>query len=204
MAKKRRLEEASTGGEIVHEDKKKQKKGFSVGPANLPDGTHRRKAKVKRSYAKLKARELQDDAASGRPQPPPLLEKNEEEGEKKEEKEQDSPLAKLHPDRQAILNQDPSPPPPPRYRPQRQEPRHHPPNPFVKAATIAETRRQQREEAEAQRKAKIAERERVRKIMAKARGPGGGRGGDGRGRKLGRESILLLEKVKKVVSSASG
>jgi len=47
---------------------KRLKKGFSVGPANLPDGTYRRKvqkikknliegAKVKRSYAKLKERQ---------------------------------------------------------------------------------------------------------------------------------------------------
>ncbi|KAJ9636691.1 hypothetical protein H2199_007684 [Coniosporium tulheliwenetii] len=49
---------------------KRQNKGFSVGPANLPDGTYKRKvqkikkdlihkAKVKKSYAKIKQRELE-------------------------------------------------------------------------------------------------------------------------------------------------
>lgn len=56
--------------------KKKQKKGFSVGPANLPDGTYRRKtqkikndliqkAKVRKAYAKFKA---QDEAEDQEPQ----------------------------------------------------------------------------------------------------------------------------------------
>ncbi|MCJ1309576.1 hypothetical protein MMC25_003236 [Agyrium rufum] len=55
---------------------KKPRKGFAIGPANLPDGVHRRKvqkikknliqkAKLKQSYAKLKERE--GDGARSRP-----------------------------------------------------------------------------------------------------------------------------------------
>lgn len=60
-------------GDDAHQEKK-QRKGFSVGPANLPDGTYRRKtqkikedliqkAKVKKGYAKIKSlEETQEDA----------------------------------------------------------------------------------------------------------------------------------------------
>ena len=75
------------------------------------------------------------------------------------------------------------------------------PVPFERAATLA---RQRREEAQARREAieasqqqrqqKLEERERYRKAMAKARRTGP----DGQ-RKLGRESKVLLEKVKKIV-----
>lgn len=57
-------------------------------------------------------------------------------------------------------------------------------------------RRKAREEAGKERQKKHAERERFRKAMAKARG-----GPDGK-RKLGRESVVLLEKVKKLVSNS--
>lgn len=59
----------------------------------------------------------------------------------------------------------------------------------------AEARRKEREEAEKERHRKRAERERMRKAMAKARG-----GPDGK-RKLGRESTVLLEKVKRLVGN---
>ena len=59
----------------------------------------------------------------------------------------------------------------------------------------AEERRRGREEAELQRTQKLQERQQMRKAMAKART--GGRNGQ---RKLGRESKILLEKVKKAVA----
>lgn len=59
----------------------------------------------------------------------------------------------------------------------------------------AEARRLAREQAEADRARKIEERERFRKAMAKART--GGKNGQ---RKLGRESKVLLERVKRIVA----
>lgn len=66
MSKRKREEH----GDGVSE--KKQKKGFSVGPANLPDGTYRRKtqkikkdliqkAKVRKAYAKFKEQDEEED-----------------------------------------------------------------------------------------------------------------------------------------------
>jgi len=42
MPEKRKRHEADKGD---HRVKKQKRKGFSVGPANLPDGTHKRKGK---------------------------------------------------------------------------------------------------------------------------------------------------------------
>jgi len=58
-----------------------------------------------------------------------------------------------------------------------------------------EGRRQAREDAARQRQFKMEERERFRKAMAKART--GGKNGQ---RKLGRESKVLLDKVKRIVA----
>jgi hypothetical protein len=58
----------------------------------------------------------------------------------------------------------------------------------------AEAKRIERERRDKERSQKIEERERFRKAMAKART--GGRNGQ---RKLGRESKVLLEKVRRVV-----
>ena len=57
-----------------------------------------------------------------------------------------------------------------------------------------EERRKAREEAERQRQQKLEERERFRTAMAKAR-----TGGPNGQRKLGRESKVLLEKVRRMV-----
>ena len=59
---------------------------------------------------------------------------------------------------------------------------------------LAEMRRKEIEQSQQQRQQKLEERERFRKAMAKARV--GGRNGQ---RKLGRESKVLLEKVKKIM-----
>lgn len=86
-----------------------------------------------------------------------------------------------------------------------QKRRRSKPSPFQKEIKLAEQqkaeaeqRRREREEAAKQRLAKIEERERFRRAMAKAR-----RGGKNGQRKLGRESKVLLERVKKVMGGTT-
>ena len=200
---------------------KKPKKGFSVGPANLPDGVYRRKgkfsaqwqaspetnrstvqkikqdlirkAKVKKSYSKIKEREAIHTKPSVYTSTPPP--------------EENSASLELHPERQAMLeepehaprekNQDPD----QQQQPRQRKPRRPKPVPFRKEAVLAQQRREENErrrkeveEGNRQRQEKVAERERFRKAMAKARS--GGRDGQ---RKLGRESKVLLEKVQRML-----
>ncbi|KAK4995612.1 hypothetical protein LTR66_004615 [Elasticomyces elasticus] len=183
---------------------KKRKVGFSVGPANLPDGTYRRKAikikkhliekaKIKKDYAKIKAREQSVPKPSA-----PLNEPNGPE-----------PTTEPHAARQALIDAQAASPdsekqPKPSHAlrdPVQKRARKPKPAPFAaeyRAAQTrkeeAEVRRREREEAERQRQTKQEERERFRRAMAKART--GGRNGQ---RKLGRESTVLLERVKKIV-----
>lgn len=151
------------------------------------------KAKVKKSYAKLKERELQQ------PQTNSSIDYAAAE-------DAVEPSLALHPERQEMLDKPPPAPEegrprpgPDHTRPPRQ--RRPKPIPFGKEAklaaqrkTEAEARRKAIEEAQRQRQQKIEERERFRKAMAKART--GGKNGQ---RKLGRESKVLLEKVKRFV-----
>ncbi|MCJ1319117.1 hypothetical protein MMC15_004450 [Xylographa vitiligo] len=181
---------------------KKARKGFSVGPANLPDGTHLRKvqkikkdlihnAKLKRSYAKLRERELDSKTTAYAEAP-----------------SEEPASLELHPARQAMLD---APEEPPQgtttnnsgvagdqRRPRSRKPKSIP---FQKEAREAQRRKEEAqarqkayEKASRQRQQKLEERERFRKAMAKART--GGRNGQ---RKLGRESQVLLERVKKVL-----
>lgn len=87
----------------------------------------------------------------------------------------------------------------PRIGPRRQR---HKVIPFQKEIQLAQQRREAAEErriaiekSQQQRQEKLEEREKFRKAMAKARI--GGKNGQ---RKLGRESKVLLEKVKRIVS----
>jgi len=178
---------------------KKPRKGFSVGPANLPDGTHLRKvqkikkdlihkAKLKRSYAKLKEREPVLKTAAYTEAPP-----------------EEPASLELHPTRQAMLD---APEEPLQETAttksedqKRLRSRKPKPIPFQKEAREAQKRKDEAqarqeayEEASRQRPQKLEERERFRKAMAKART--GGRNGQ---RKLGRESQVLLERVKRVL-----
>ena len=89
----------------------------------------------------------------------------------------------------------------PQQLPRRRKPPRPKPVPFRKETLLAQQRREEKErrqtelqESNRQRQAKMEERERFRKAMAKARS--GGRDGQ---RKLGRESKVLLEKVKRIV-----
>lgn len=188
---------------------KKYRKGFSVGPANLPDGIHKRKvqkikkdlihkAKIRKEYAKLKAREL-----PAKPQHS-VYERYDEnpDADNGTAKPTSEPTLKPHPDRQVLLD---GPSPEPEQAPERanpHKPRKRPrPQPFNHEAELAQKRREEaearqkaREETENERQLRLAERERFRKAMTKART--GGRNGQ---RKLGRESKVLLEKVKRLV-----
>jgi hypothetical protein len=192
---------------------KKHRPGFKVGPDNLPDGTYRRKgswtacrvqlatslylsvvikinrdlihkAKVKKSYAKLKEREpIIETPAATLPFPEPASQE-------------------IHPDRQAMLDAPRESTPPIEQRAQRpRQRRQQKPAYFEKEETYAaekkaegEAKRAEFERREKEKAAKIEEREHFRKAMAKARV--GGRNGQ---RKLGRESQVLLEKVKRIV-----
>lgn len=49
MASKRKYEDTDPGVELK-DTSKKRKKGFAVGHANLPDGTHRRKSSSPLTY----------------------------------------------------------------------------------------------------------------------------------------------------------
>jgi hypothetical protein len=188
---------------------KRQRKGFQVGPANLPDGLHKRKvqkikqdlihkAKIKKEYAKIKAQEQ-----------PATTQRSVYDRENDEEEADGAPVEPVpvptlepHPDRLKLLERT-SPDPEAAsdqtkaFR-ERKRPR---PQPFKHETEIARKRREEtearqkaREEAERERQRKIAERENFRKAMNKARRVGP----DGK-RKLGRESTVLLEKVKKMV-----
>ncbi|KAJ4289179.1 hypothetical protein N0V90_011521 [Kalmusia sp. IMI 367209] len=199
-------------GEDADRPAKKQNKGFSVGPANLPDGTYKRKvqkikkdlihkAKLKKQYAKLKAQEHVADQN-------PAYYRNHGDSEEEPVENVLEPSLEPHPDRLKMLeehSQEPEPEPERAvttlaWRRQRR-PRSQP---FEKEAELgrqkkeqAEARQKAREQAEKDRARKLAERERFRKTMAKAR-----HGGPNGQRKLGRESSVLLEKARRLVGKS--
>ncbi|KAK8080482.1 hypothetical protein PG997_008300 [Apiospora hydei] len=202
MVSKRPLEDDVAGAP----EAKKPKKGFRVGPENLPDGPWRRKidkvkkgliekAKLKKQYAKIKAAEEQTGGkpASG------------EQGADGDA-EEDVPEAQIHPERQAMLDEDePEAEPEPEAGAARQRrprgPKQRRPDYFEKAKSEAERKKAAAEEREKEfqrrneeRQRRIEERDRFRKAMKKARAPGR----DGQ-RRLGRESGLLLDKAKRMM-----
>ena len=184
----------------------KKRKGFSVGPANLPDGTYRRKtqkikndliqqAKVKKSYAKVKA---QEDA------------KRVEEADKvttraPDEDEVPQPASlELHPDRQAMVD---APEPTHRNRSRdaldyddvkgfkaRQQKRQPKPSRYRKEFELADQRKQQFEARNKAREARAKE----RKAMAKAKRPGK----DGR-MKVGKQGTVLLSRIKRMTEEGT-
>ena len=150
-----------------------------------------RKAKLKKSYNKLKEREQADAVKTSTSDQAPRV---------------DGPAStELHPERQAMLDE-----PEPAlvesesvttHSGHRRPPRPKP-VPFKKEAQLAQQRKEERErrqkeieEAKRQRQAKVEERERFRRVMAKARS--GGKDGK---RKLGLESKVLLEKVQRMTA----
>ncbi|TVY44581.1 hypothetical protein LSUB1_G000847 [Lachnellula subtilissima] len=196
MAHKRPIEDDATASQH-----KKHKSKFNIGPDNLPDGTYRRKdlihkAKVKKSYAKLKARDP-DLAVSSAPPPTESEPEPEPNSTLKDKQCSMPPRSPTPPPNQ---NQDSNPNP---YPGNRQPRRNNGKRPayFEKEQAFAaqqkadaEAKRIERERREKERGEKVEERERFRRAMAKART--GGRNGQ---RKLGRESKVLLERVRRVV-----
>ncbi|KAL9038848.1 MAG: hypothetical protein Q9180_002882 [Flavoplaca navasiana] len=207
MGINRNRETSDVGGEHMVDTSKKPRKGFSVGPANLPDGTHRRKvkkikdnlirkAKVKRSYNKIKEKEPVAIPKYYSEQPPPAI----------NHVEQAPASMELHPARQAMLEEPEISKPPSNTRPSPQargnQSRRPKPVPYEKERRLAQQRKEEKvarreaaEKARLDRQHKIEERERFRKALAKART--GGKNGQ---RKLGRESKVLLEKVQNLVA----
>ncbi|KIW49308.1 hypothetical protein PV05_11001 [Exophiala xenobiotica] len=199
MGAKRKNDDSLAGAD---EPGKKKRKGFSVGPANLPDGTYRRKAqkikkdliqkaKVKKAYAKVKA---QEEAAHGTS----LTERPD--GSARDEPTDATPASlELHPDRQAMVdaaetrgverpelesqeNQ---------YQNARSQPRQRRPKDsrYKKELELAT---QHKANIEAKQKAREA-REKERKAMTKAKRPGQ----DGKV-KLGRQGTVLLSRIQRM------
>ncbi|OJD15863.1 hypothetical protein AJ78_03916 [Emergomyces pasteurianus Ep9510] len=198
-AKRTRDDDASVDAKVT-----KKKKGFSVGPANLPDGTYRRKvqkikgdlihkAKVKKSYAKVKAEELAKATAKSSYTQESTLEND------GDATHPEPASLELHPDRQAMLDapaaeQQPIPRTdrPPRD-PLNRRKRRPKPSPFTKEMEIAKRRQEEIEKKNRIREAK----QRDREAMARAKKP------DQFGkRRLGRESMVLLDRVKRIVEES--
>ncbi|KAM5471881.1 hypothetical protein MauCBS54593_003287 [Microsporum audouinii] len=220
MAPKRKMDE-----DVEGKESKRPKKGFSVGPANLPDGTYRRKvikikadlihkAKLKKSYEKIKARELASGPVKSVYETQESNERTHDEaaGAGDSSKPADGPAGlELHPDRQAMVaqseveqlereqararrggretqeaeeKQD--------NRPHGRRQRRAKPYPFAREEDAA-----QRRIAEAKAREKLRQmKEKERADMARAKRP------DRSGRRrLGRESKVLLDKVKRLVAT---
>ncbi|KAJ5166976.1 uncharacterized protein N7482_005757 [Penicillium canariense] len=196
MPPKRTRDAENAPAEARTEHAVKKRKGFSVGPANLPDGTYRRKtqkiksdliqkAKVKKAYAKIKAQEL----AAGTPKSMFTTAEEEAGGEPQ------SASLELHPDRVAMLNE-PAPELAPRQerRPRendgRRKERKPKPSAYLKEIDFAEKRKQAAEARQREIEAKQKDRE----AMTRAKRP------DQNGkRRLGRESNVLLSRVQRMV-----
>ncbi|KAM0505796.1 hypothetical protein ACHAP8_002028 [Fusarium lateritium] len=188
----------------------KPKHGFRVGPENLPDGPWRRKvtkvkkelihkAKVKKAYAKIKARE-QENAQPAKTSEP-AQDEAPVEGAGRAEKPEDEG-EKMHPTRHLMLADEAK-----AQENSADEPtsdgnrrRTRRPGYYDKQLGKAAQLRQEQEAREAEfqrrreeREQKMAERDRYKRAMAKTRDRNGNK-------KLGRESSLLLDKVRKMVA----
>ncbi|PYH48446.1 uncharacterized protein BP01DRAFT_353602 [Aspergillus saccharolyticus JOP 1030-1] len=201
MAPKRSRDETTTDEKrpAASDAPVKKRKGFSVGPANLPDGTYRRKtqkiksdliqkAKVKKAYAKIRDQEL----AAAPPKPIYTADQPENAGE-----EAEPASLELHPDRMAMLNEPEPEPTPQPQRADNREPRGRrvrkpKPSAFAKEMELAEKRRKEAERRREEREFRQKDRE----AMARAKRP------DQSGkRRLGRESQVLLSRVQRMVGS---
>lgn len=114
MSKRQREDE-------VNDRPEKKRKGFSVGPANLPDGTYRRKtqkikddliqkAKVKKAYAKLKSNDEEDKAGAKYDpyaevqDPTRPVDIEDERDDTVAPGNEPEPSGEIHPERQAMLD----------------------------------------------------------------------------------------------------
>lgn len=227
MGQKRPL--APEGASSSAPDPKKPRHGFRVGPDNLPDGPWRRKrsfcrcasaqlcslthpltvtkikkelihkAKVKKAYAKIKAQEFPPERADAEaengerasqihPERLALFEAR----EPSEDAAREGQGSEGRPDGEGAAQSD-------RTKKRRQSRRPGYFDKQLKAAedkrAAAETRAEEIEKRLEEKRRKAAERERHRKAVNKARAVG-----EGGQRRLGRESKLLLDQVKKMMS----
>ncbi|KAI1623798.1 hypothetical protein EDD37DRAFT_440580 [Exophiala viscosa] len=196
MSVKRTRDDPSNG---AAEPDKKKRKGFSVGPANLPDGTYKRKtqkikkdliqkAKVKKAYAKVKAQEEAAQPVSSYSTP--------------DDQTQDGPglvepaSLDLHPDRQAMVDaaetqasREPRNSGGEGHREYSKDQRRPKQSRYKKEFELAT---QHKAALEARQRGREA-RDRERKAMAKAKRPGK----DGK-MKLGRQGTVLLQRVQRL------
>ena len=148
-------------------------------------------AKIKKGFAKIKARAEQEQLVTNNAAQPTQSEAIEP--------------ASLdpHPDRQVLMDESLEPvdnddelhSTAKRRQRQKTDPFSREAQEAKRKREAAEQRQREREGAQAQRQKKMEERERMRRAMPQARKPGR----DGK-RKLGRESAVLLERVKKLVN----
>lgn len=192
----------------------KKKLGFSVGPANLPDGTYKRKvtkikerlihkAKVKKQYRKTLASAPVDPAVNpNAARALKLLEEAEKERLERRKKaaeavensggdEAEAESSAVHPDRQAAMDTEPSPPAAVKTGRRERRPKT---STFKKEESIAARKKREREEAarlaeerRKEREKRIAEREMAKKTMSAKTKTGQ--------LKLGKQSHVLLKKV---------
>ncbi|KIW96242.1 uncharacterized protein Z519_03310 [Cladophialophora bantiana CBS 173.52] len=184
---------------------RKKRKGFSVGPANLPDGTYRRKtqkikndliqkAKVKKAYAKVKAQEEAAQIARTTTQP-------HSEGDLIDVLPENAPTSlELHPDRQAMLERMDA--GDPHLQPDKSEAEKPSRNLYTQSRKRPPKQSRYKKEIElaahykaaleVKRKAREA-REKEHRAMAKARRPGK----DGK-IKLGRQGTVLLNRIRRM------
>ncbi|KAK6417378.1 hypothetical protein LTR95_017340 [Oleoguttula sp. CCFEE 5521] len=205
----------------------KIRKGFQVGPANLPEGMHKRKtqqikqsliqrALIKKDYARLKKQGKipEIDAipvpASLHLDASPATEDTDFVGFPDHDSAAPSDptpvISEPHSDRQTLINASASPEPPPSAPrpprdPNRKRERRARPNPFQKERDAA---LQAQEAAEERRRVREeAERERAVRMEARERerrAMAKARSGGRNGqRKLGRESGVLLARVQRMV-----
>jgi hypothetical protein len=195
----------------------KKRKGFSVGPANLPDGVYKRKvtkikqrlihkAKVKKQYNKTLAAAPIDPAVDpNAARALKLLKEAEQERlqrlqkgktaatEAAEGEDAEAESLAVHPDRQAALDRGPSPPPQSPVKTGRRvgKPKT---SAYKKEESFAAKQKREREEAarfaeerKKEREKRIKEREMTKKMMSAKTKTGQ--------LKLGKQSHVLLKKV---------
>ncbi|GAB7350218.1 hypothetical protein MBLNU459_g0874t1 [Dothideomycetes sp. NU459] len=231
MAVQKRARDDGASASASDRAAKKHKTGFRVGPANLPDGTYKRKtqqikksliekAKLKKDYAKVKAREADQQQPSSRnlysPSPDPAAPSSSSSAAAAVDDDGPEPTTEPHAARQKLIEDEARSPQPDApattttaaaatdsgERAYRRRPKPAKAVPFAREHAEAQQRKAEAEErrraiaeAQRQRSQKLDERDRFRRAMAKART--GGKNGQ---RKLGRESKVLLEKVRRIVS----
>lgn len=249
------------GGAAAAPPEAKKRKGFRVGPENLPDGAWRRKntkikhelihkAKLKKDYAKVKAELRKERETQAKPAAAAATEEPQIHPDRQQRMDDDH-LDRQHvnPERQALLDgedaprrrqarrEEPTPadsrqdgvpqqgehggedepkntaqsseaaPPQPAPRQRRERRNNRRPDYYDKALeegsrkkAEAEARAAEAERREKERARSIDERERTRRAMLKAKGFSAS--GKPRGKpKLGRESKVLLDKVKRMVGA---